>query len=100
MKVIDILQRIANGEEVPLIKYKDKILHWNEEKDRFEDKDGMSTLYEMDFSELNDEVEIIEKPKNIKKLDENNTNILTNIIENRKKINEIIDKINGGTNGE
>ena len=34
------------------------------------------------------------------RLNENNTNILTNIIENRKKINEIIDKINGGTNGE
>ena len=47
----------------------------------------------LDFT-LNDEVEIIEKPKNIKKLDESNTNILTNIIENRKKINEIIDKLN------
>lgn len=65
MKKIDLLNKIANGEEVPLIKYIDKILHWNKEKDRFEDKDGMNTLYEMDFSELNDEIEIIEEEKKI-----------------------------------
>ena len=69
MKIIDLLNKIANGEEVPLIKYKDKILHWNEEKDRFEDKDSMNTLYEMDFSELNEEVEVIKKDKKIEKLE-------------------------------
>ena len=114
MKVIDLLNKIANGQEVPLIKYRGKILHWNKEKDRFEDKDGMNTLYEMDFSELNDEVEI----KEDKKIEKVNTYVLcdsdfermgvhslkaTEIIdkafeEYSHKINEIIDYINGGTN--
>lgn len=112
MKVIDMLDRIAKGEESLLIKYRDKILHWNKEKDRFEDKDGMNTLYEMDFSELNDEIEVIED-KNIEKLtigkddvawcegnmktDEEMVDI---VLEIKDKINEIIDYINGGTNGE
>ena len=47
------------------------------------------------FSELIQmEAEIIEEEKEIEKLDENNTNVLTNIIENRKKINELIDAVN------
>ena len=119
MKVIELLTKIANGEEVPLIKYKDKILHWNKEKDRFEDKDGMNTLYEMDFSELNDEVEVIEEDKKIRKItllgeevklglvsnwlkdSTNNEEKIASCIEcNAMKINEIIDYINGGTNGE
>lgn len=121
MKVIDLLNKIANEEEVPLIKYRDKILHWNKETDRFEDKNGMNTLYEMDFSELNDEVEIIEEDKKIEKIDvallgqcdnwihkynaekkefenlkeEINPYIIDTIRENtisfQKKINEIID---------
>ena len=68
IKIIDLLNKIANGEEVPSIKYMDKILHWNKEKDRFEDKDGMNTLYEMDFSELNYEVEILEKKQETKQI--------------------------------
>ena len=117
MKVIDLLNKIANGEEVPLIKYRDKISHWNKENDRFEDKDGMNTLYEVDFSELNDEVELIEEDKKIEKINEieyyhqfgdcwvkdkfynDQKGILVDeiIID---KINEIIDYRNGGTNGE
>ena len=161
MKVIDILQRIANEEEALLIKYKDKILHWNKEKDRFEDKDGMNTLYEIDFSELNDEIEVIEEQKEetktttresiealgyacgeiqkcftngwekslkskslneedkkIKRLpyydyketmsENNRDKFIEKLLEKRdkrlndyhEKINEIIDYINGGTNGE
>ena len=119
MKVIELLNRIANEEEVPLIKYRDKILHWNKEKDRFEDKDGMNTLYEMDFFELNDEVEVIEEDKKIRKItllgeeiklgslsnwlkdSTNNEEKIASCIEcNAMKINEIIDYINGGTNGE
>ena len=100
MKIIDLLNKAANGEEVPLIKYRDKILHWNKEKDRFEDKDGMNTLYEIDFSELNDEVEIIEEYKIIEKLGKyaNVSGDLVskwNFAENKlkDKINEIIDYI-------
>ena len=118
MKVIDLLNKIANGEGVPLIKYREKILHWNKEKDRFEDKYGMNTLYEIDFSELNDEIEVIEDKK-IEKLE--TYDIAGDIfledccfkyipIDKEKltaneqvfvnKINKIIDYINGGTNGE
>ena len=107
MKVIELLTKIANGEEALLIKYRDKILHWNKDKDRFEDKDGMNTLYEMDFSELNDEVEVIEEDKKIEKLDtkdlfacDDYQNIRLNFGLTWSKINEIIDYINGGTNGE
>ena len=112
MKVIDILQRIAKGEEALLIKYRDKILHWNKDKDSFEDNYGMNTLYEIDFSELNDEIEVIEDKKIEKliigkddvawcegnmKTDEEMVDI---VLEIKDKINEIIDYINGGTNGE
>ena len=101
MKVIDILNKIANGEEVP-----DKIRFDNKEWNRIYGEKNVYYIddYDNDFFihffrnnltfTLNDEVEMIEEPKNIKKLDENNTNVLTNIIENRKKINEIIDKLN------
>lgn len=106
MKIIDMLDRIAKGEESLLIKYRDKILHWNKEKDRFEDKYGMNTLYEMDFSELNDKVEVIEDKKieKLKWVDYNveftreDMNIEFRNICNT--IDKIIDYINGGTNGE
>ena len=101
MKIIDLLNKAANGEEVPLIKYRDKILHWNKEKDRFEDKDGMNTLYEIDFSELNDEVEIIEEDKKIETIDPIDYCHSTDTSKDMvlvEKINEIIDYINGGTN--
>ena len=116
MKVIDLLNKIANGEEVPLIKYRDKISHWNKENDRFEDKDGMNTLYEVDFSELNDEVELIEEDKKIPEksildVDSDASGSYDTVIINGAeyqisrverymigKINEIIDYINGGTN--
>ena len=91
MKVIDLLNRIANGEEAPK---KIKIKQWeNNAEDEDLEYELFDRLYNEDF-ELNDEVEIIEEDKKIKKLNENNTNVLTNIIENRKKINEIIDKLN------
>lgn len=101
MKVIELLNRIANEEELPN-KIRFNNIEWNRvygEKNvcYIDEYDNDFFLHffrnNLDFT-LNDEIEIIEKPKNIKKLDENNTNVLTNIIENRKKINEIIDKIN------
>ena len=62
MKKIDILNKIANGEE-PKIKYDNIILKYNKKEERFIDKDGLNSLYEFDFSELNDEIEIIEEEK-------------------------------------
>ena len=96
IKIIDLLNKIANGEEVPqkirigaLGMYWDGSAYW--------DEDGETSFCEVIGSSkygLNREVEIIEEEKEIEKLDENNTNVLTNIIENRKKINELIDAVN------
>lgn len=95
IKIIDLLNKIATGKEVPqkirigaLYMYWDGSAYW--------DEDGESQFCEVIGSSeysLNREVEIIEE-KEIEKLDENNTNVLTNIIENRKKINELIDAVN------
>ncbi len=105
MKVIDLLNKIANGEAPKKIKYNntdyylyDNYSYLRNDKSRFFD-----TIY---FKELNDEVEIIEEDKKIenldiyncfeqmgnsviaqKRLDENFTDI-------SDKINEIIDYIN------
>lgn len=59
MKKIDLLIKIANGEE-PKIKYNNIILKYNKKEKRFIDKNKLNSLYEIDFSELNDEVEVID----------------------------------------
>lgn len=98
MRMIDLLNKIANGKEVPnKIRFDNK--EWNRvygEKNVIYIDETDNDLFVYFFRRntnftLND---VIEEPKEIKKLDENNTNVLTNIIENRKKINEIIDKLN------
>jgi hypothetical protein len=95
MKIIDLLNKIANGEE-PKIKYDNVILKYNKNEKRFTDKDKFNVLYEIDFSELNDEVEIIEEDKNIEKIG-NDYYHKTQPEQNQifqRKINELIDKVN------
>ncbi len=74
MRIIDLLNKIANGEEVPKkIKYQFKTFELNEEYryirvDKVEYDYGLKTL--MDYvleCDLNYEVEIIEEEKAIKK---------------------------------
>lgn len=118
MKVIDLLNKIANGEEVPkIIKYDETIYYfrnydykeYNIEKS-YCDEQTSWIEDKFDFYKINDEVEIIEEDKKIRKLDfiEENTfskrqNGMTsedrrlldsNFIEIGNKLNEIIDKIN------
>lgn len=112
IKIIDLLNKIANGEE-PKIKYDNHILKYNKNEEKFIDKDGLNSLYEIDFSELNDEVEIIEEPKDnsierldieenamtrneryIRKEDNKFVNLSVADYELAKKINELIDEIN------
>lgn len=105
IKIIDLLNKIANGEEVPkLIKYSKVytcILVYNEYRkdysvngeyymflDRFRSREeNYEDVIYQDF--LNDEVEIIEEQKILEKLRK------TNMTKNQKKIvnkiNEIID---------
>lgn len=75
MKVIELLNKIANGEEVPnRIKY---------EKHIYEYEEGTYIL--------NNELEIIEEPKKIEKIDISNGISVVNVAY---KLNEIIDYIN------
>ena len=112
IKVIDLLNKIANGEEVPKkIKYeKDTYIHIDNYCYYCEDTNLiLSDRIFVEYSKLNDEVEIIEEPKKIKKIemyqDEEGHYFLNN--RDKKiyircdeidfmvdKFNELIDEIN------
>ena len=102
MKIIDLLNKIANGEEVPK-KYRYK-------SDEY-DEDYCYMLYEatgdcneLDFkSLLNDEITIIEdttEDKKIKRIEERKSGWWPNMADGnvttlKQAINEIIDRLNG-----
>lgn len=99
MKIIDLLNKIANGEEVPKkIKYNGEIFTLRDDKDDYANAEYWFTdLYT--FSELNDEVEILEEEKKIP--DEININLAyidkEYLLEKEdvdRKINEIINRHN------
>lgn len=105
MKVIDLLNKIANGEQPQTIKYYDIIYNFEEYKGDlgYVNKDygkykWFAKEIDCDLSVcLNEEVEIIEEDKKIEKLKEkesieNDTGTCLRNITN--KINEIIDYIN------
>lgn len=105
MKIIDLLNKIANGEEVPKkIKWKGQIYEYSR-NDRFYYQNSWS-MYRDFYTEgncLNDEVEIIEEPKKIEKIivREKTLGFPNGEWAARNmdkafaiKINELIDKIN------
>ena len=102
MKVIDILNKIANGEEVPeKILYSDKIWYWaTRENEYVEDYKRLFKYYldECLISSLNDEIEIIEEDEKIEKLIEPIASEYTYDYVKKvcHKINEIIDYLNKG----
>lgn len=106
MKVIDLLNKIANGEEVPKkIKVSCYEFEW-EEKGRYYKNTTNSSIQTLlqdwlnNASKLNDEVELIEDGEidipNIEELDTHtfDSNIRTITVQNRNKINEIIKMFN------
>ena len=110
MKVIDILNKIANGEEAPKkIKLNEIIFEYQGDDYLFIDKDNTNYwLFSEPYSDkfeylenfLRAEIEIIEEDKKIEKLDLildehfSNDELQAYIKETQKKVNEIIDKIN------
>lgn len=107
IKIIDLLNKIARGEEVPLeIKCYNKKYRYDSLSDDYEQIGGFSSLFKdllilNGFNNLpkclNEEVEIIEEPKKIEKMECSVESWFTPSqadIEIIKKINELIDEIN------
>ena len=74
MKVIELLNKIANGEEVPKhihIRDVDSYTWQKDVKAYWSDRDENNLLSDLDLSstDLNEEVEIIEEDNKIKKID-------------------------------
>ena len=94
IKIIDLLNKIANGKEVPqkirigaLYMYWDGSAYW--------DEDGETSFCEVIGSSeygLNREVEIIEEEKEIEKVSVKTNN--HNVRKVANKINELIDAVN------
>ena len=95
MKVIDLLNKIANGEEVPkVIKFQNYYCYYRPLKNQYTDfkNDPILEWNYIVMNSLNDEVEIIEEEKEIKKIDFMTLN--TQKEKNRAMkdtINELID---------
>lgn len=104
MKVIDLLNKIANGEEVPQkIKYGEDTYYYefNEYLLETEDENELRNLMgKYNLNILNNEVEVIEEDKKIEKLNmkemKEDSHSTQNEIMLGYKINEIIDKVNKG----
>lgn len=118
MKVIDLLNKIANGEKVPKeiqVKFKGYVYHDTYKFNKLEnwyvtlDESTLMTINRTSY--LDSEIEIIEENKPIEKLFDNSANynfsktqngmtkedrrlLDSNFIELGNKINEIIDKVN------
>lgn len=120
MKVIDLLNKIANGEEVPRkFKYENKTYIYDDDlREHFDDREFYCFNYTFDLTDyevLNDEIELIEdapkEDKKIEKLDLSDWWEITskedckpeglerifnkNAVSFSSKINEIIDRLNG-----
>lgn len=109
--IYELLGLVKDGKAPKKIKYEDEI--WECLKEEYYNcKDGRILLCDLFFNYkiqtfINDEVEIIEEPKKIEKIDEilmiddlippcgeNDIKMWKNIIIQQNKINELIDEIN------
>lgn len=102
MKIIDLLNKIANGEEPPKkIGYRDRTYHLNVGKNNYFDDVHCSFI---DFQSLHDEIEIIEeKPKKIEEcknyecfegIDDYIEHLRSKINELQKAVNYLLEKEN------
>ena len=105
IKIIDLLNKIANDEEVPeKIKYKDNVYYLGKnivdlhtyQTEGSNTTRKLSLIIDNEYLNLNDYVEIIEEPKKIEKINRNRypgTDIdpLDDILD---KLDELIDVVN------
>lgn len=102
--IYELLGLVKDGKAPKKIKYEDEIWECSKEE-YYSCKDGSILLGDLFFNYkiqtfINDEVEIIEEPKKIEKLElesgkiDNQEFIAKYITHNRYKINELIDEIN------
>ena len=95
MKVIDLLNKIAKGEEVPeKIIYRKKEFFWCKPCNDYDYKDDTLIHLKDCVYNLNDEVEIIEEEKDIEELDILDENERYSNKMLYKKINELIKAVN------
>ena len=117
IKIIDLLNKIANDEEVPeKIKYKDNVYYLGKnivdlhtyQTEGSNTTRKLSLIIDNEYLNLNDYVEIIEEPKKIEKIKSNGDEFYSDYIETwisknktdayceflMNKINELIDVVN------
>ena len=117
IKIIDLLNKIANNEEVPKkIKYKNNVYYLGKnmvdlhtyQTEGSNTTRKLSLIIDNEYLNLNDYVEIIEEPKKIEKIKSNGDEFYSDYIDTwisknktdayceflMNKINELIDEIN------
>lgn len=99
MKLIDIMQKVANKE---IFKFRiDDVNYYVDKLNYICEEDGTKVEWYIYDEWLNTNAEIIEEDKKIEKLIfDKDCTCEWNFGEVYEKTNEIIDYINGGTNGE
>ena len=103
-KVIDLLNKIAKGEEVPKnIIIRNNIYMLKDDRDLYNINFTYEDMYEnywLDNAELNEKIEIIEEEKEIEELNLDTDELLKNVIITAQdyviegKINELVREIN------
>ena len=96
MRVIDLLNKIANGEEVRF-KLDGELYHCYKYGNLYDEVAKKEVEWYISEDWLNEEVEIIEEDKKIEKFEFGEIEDREHY-EIKRKINEIIDYINGGIN--
>ena len=96
MKIIDLLNKIANGEEIPkTFEYNNYIFNLGDDnRYRDQEDDYLSDSIRYDFENLNEEIKIIEYEKIVDLTNRSGENYDKKLKDIYGKINEIIDRLN------
>ena len=99
IKIIDLLNKIANDEEVPeKIMFDEWLYIYNEREKTYYDEEDRTLWQSYNFKILNDEVEILDEAKEdkIQKIYHCETSLTQNEVEIfiTENLNQMVDKIN------